>query len=237
MCYYRIKFRHKKKHDPLSTYLRQFTDVITAAWPSKCDATGFDYDPAFRLPSANHLDDTTIRCLEPALQSVLNANNPCSSCWECSCGALQNMTHAVVQEQVENKNKDERLHQTRCLTGKLQQTMTDHWDMEPCKFNDLVSTLRTDKSELNREQCVTTKLIEQTTFQQTQMGILGERNKELEDKLTIMIETETSRNKLDEDLQAITSYATGQEVRLLQIQKTVCDQCVEKCEKEQLFNA
>ncbi len=127
----RIKYRQKGKRNPLSKYPTPFTSAIAAAWPGQCDVLGFAYDPMFRLPSADHI--------EPEVQQIVVDNRPCSKCWECNCDAFQRFGHSMAKQSIT---------ETRCLAGKLQQTIIEHWNLTIRDFNNLVSTLKTNTSKL-----------------------------------------------------------------------------------------
>ena len=98
---------------------------MAAAWPGKCDVNGFDYDVTFRLPPADHIDDNTVRLVEPALQSVISITKPCSTCWECRCRGFQKLANETVRKDIEIDDKDKLLTESRCLAGKQQQVITN----------------------------------------------------------------------------------------------------------------
>ena len=173
---------------------------MAAAWPGKCDVNGFDYDVTFRLPPADHIDDDTVRLLEPALQSVISITMSCSTCWECRCGDFQKLAHETVRKDIEIDDKDKLLTESRCLAGKQQQVITEHWNLTVQDFstflstlnstlNSTLSTLKTSMTELqtlkNQQEQLNDKLSTQKKINEDKdilISTLTQRNNELEEK-------------------------------------------------------
>ena len=163
---------------------------MAAAWPGKCDVNGFDYDVTFRLPPADHINDDTVRLLEPALQSVISITKPCSTCWECRCGGFQKLAHETVREDIEIDDKDKLLTECRCLAGKQQQVITEHWNLTVQDFSTFLSTLKTSMTELqtlkNQQEQLNDKLSTQKKINEDKdilISTLTQCNYELEEKL------------------------------------------------------
>ena len=98
-----------------------------------------------------------------------------------------------------------------------------------------LQTLKNQQEQLNDELSTQKKINEDKDIL---ISTLTQRNNELEEKLHALTQQTYEEELQGERLETLTSYATGQELRLLQIRKAIsgCAQCMRKCERDQLFN-
>ena len=154
--------------------------MIAAAWPTTtCDIPGFDFQPSFRAKPPPAISITH----QEAWQGIVEITAPCSTCWECRCGATQNLTKWCNERDTIIKDKDSQLHAATALLGAQEATIAAHWDMGTrevfSKIRQLKSTVASLETKLQTVSSELEDLKHENGILKTQLQQLHEQSQTL----------------------------------------------------------